>query len=82
MVAPSNWREASHCYQIALQISARQAAKSLELRATTSLARQLVKRRRTKEARAMLTAIYSWFTEGFETLDLKDAKALLNELTA
>jgi predicted ATPase len=81
MEDPSNWREAGHCFQIAIQISARQGAKSLELRATTSLARQLAKRRCTKEARARLTAIYSWFAEGFETLDLKEAKSLLNELT-
>jgi predicted ATPase len=47
-----------------------------------SLARLLVTQGRRHEARAMLTEIYSWFTEGFETADLKDAKALLDELNA
>jgi len=48
----------------------------------TSLARLLAKRRHSQEARAMLTEIYGWFTEGFDTLDLKDAKVLLDEVTA
>ena len=46
----------------------------------TSLARLLAKRGRRDEARAMLAEIYNWFTEGFDTADLKDAKALLDEL--
>jgi predicted ATPase len=54
----------------------------LELRATTSLARLLDKQGHRDEARAMLADIYNWFTEGFDTADLKDAKALLDELTA
>jgi predicted ATPase len=49
------------------------------LRATVSLARSLAKEGRREEARAMLAEIYGWFTEGFETADLKDAKALLDE---
>jgi predicted ATPase len=57
-------------------------AKSLELRATMSLARLLAKQGNRDEARAMLAEIYNWFTEGFETADLKDAKALLDELSA
>jgi len=57
-------------------------AKSLELRATTSLARLLRDTGRGGEARAMLSEIYNWFTEGFDTADLKDAKALLDELSA
>jgi predicted ATPase len=52
----------------------------LELRATTSLARLLRDTNRRHETRGMLTDIYGWFTEGFDTADLKDAKALLNEL--
>ena len=52
----------------------------MELRATTSLARLLAKQGRRDEARAMLAEIYNWFTEGFDTADLKDAKALLDEL--
>jgi len=59
-----------------------QSAKSFELRATTSLARLLAKQGRRDEARAMLTDIHGWFTEGFDTADLKDAKALLDELSA
>jgi predicted ATPase len=56
------------------------SAKSWELRATTSLARLLRDTGRRDEARAMLAEIYNWFTEGFDTADLKDAKALLDEL--
>jgi predicted ATPase len=52
------------------------------LRASTSLARLLAKQGRRDEARAMLAEIYNWFTEGFDTADLKDAKALLDELNA
>ena len=58
----------------------RQSAKSWELRATTSLARLLAEQGRRSEARTMLAEIYNWFTEGFDTPDLKDAKALLDEL--
>lgn len=56
-------------------------AKSWELRATTSLARLLFDTNRRAEARTILAEIYNWFTEGFDTLDLKDAKALLAELS-
>jgi predicted ATPase len=59
-----------------------QSGKSLELRATTSLARLLAREGRGGEARAMLAEIYNWFIEGFDTADLKDAKALLEELAA
>jgi predicted ATPase len=57
-----------------------QSAKSLELRATTSLARLLARQDRRDEARTMLAEIYNWFTEGFDTADLKEAKALLEQL--
>jgi predicted ATPase len=57
------------------------SAKSWELRATTSLARVLRDTGRRDEARAMLAEIYGWFTEGFDTADLKDAKALLEDLS-
>ena len=66
----------------ALDIARRQSAKSLELRATTSLAQLLRDTGRRDEARTMLAEIYGWFTEGFDTADLKDAKALLEELGA
>jgi len=53
---------------------------AFELRATVSLARLLKQQGKTEEARQMLAEIYDWFTEGFDTADLKDAKALLEEL--
>jgi class 3 adenylate cyclase/predicted ATPase len=71
--------EAQSCFERAIAIARKQSAKSLELRATVSLARSLAKEGRREEARAMLAEIYGWFTEGFETADLKDAKALLDE---
>jgi class 3 adenylate cyclase/tetratricopeptide (TPR) repeat protein len=70
------------CIRKAIEVAQAQQAKSLELRATTSLARLLAKQGRRDEARAMLADIYGWFTEGFDTADLKDAKALLDELNA
>jgi DNA-binding winged helix-turn-helix (wHTH) protein/tetratricopeptide (TPR) repeat protein len=76
----SNWEAATRCCQIAIEMSARLGAKSLELRAKTSLARLLAKRRHSKEALKMLSETYGWFTEGFDTFDLKDANSLLNEL--
>jgi adenylate cyclase len=57
-------------------------AKSLELRATSSLARLLAKQNRRQEAREILEEIYNWFTEGFDTLALKEARSLLDELGA
>ena len=73
--------EAETCFRRAIEIARRQSAKSLELRATTSLARLLDKQGKQDEARRMLGEIYGWFTEGFDTADLKDAKALLEELS-
>jgi predicted ATPase len=66
----------------AIEIARRQSAKSLELRATTSLARLVASQGRRDEARTMLAEIYNWFTEGFDTADLKDAKTLLDDLGA
>jgi predicted ATPase len=76
---PSNRKEATHCFQMAIEISARQGAKLLELRAKTSLARLLANHRCLRKARALLTDIYGWFTEGFDTADLKEAKTLLDD---
>jgi predicted ATPase len=76
----SNAAEAQSCFERAIEIARKQSAKSLQLRATMSLARLLDRRVRRDEARAMLAEIYGWFTEGFDTADLKDAKALLDEL--
>jgi TolB-like protein/Tfp pilus assembly protein PilF len=72
--------EAEACYHKAVEIAQRQGAKSFELRATTSLARLWQRQGKTTEARQMLAGIYGWFTEGFDTADLKDAKAVLEEL--
>jgi predicted ATPase len=73
--------EAETCFRRAIDIARRQSAKSLELRAVTSLSRLLQKQGKKDEARRMLAEIYDWFTEGFDTADLKDAKALLEELS-
>ncbi len=67
-------------FRKAIEIAKAQSAKSWELRATMSLARLLDRQGKRDEARAMLAEIYNWFTEGFDTRDLKDAKALLEEL--
>ena len=73
--------EAEQCFQQALVIARRQSAKSWELRASTSLARLWQQQGKRDEARQMLAEIYGWFTEGFDTKDLQEAKALLAELT-
>ena len=72
--------EAEHCFRAALEVARAQEARWWELRTAMSLARLLAKQGRRDEARAMLAQIYGWFTEGFETADLKDARALLDEL--
>jgi tetratricopeptide (TPR) repeat protein len=69
------------CFCKAIEVARKQDAKSWELRATMSLARLQNKQRRRDEARTMLADIYGWFTEGFDTADLKDAKSLLDELS-
>ena len=81
LMGAENAAEAEQCMRRAIAIAAEQGAKSFELRATTSLARLLARHDRRVEARAMLAAIYNWFTEGFDTADLKNAKALLDELS-
>ena len=72
--------EAERCFRTAIEIAQKQSAKWWELRATTSLARLLRDTNRRHDSRAMLFDIYNWFTEGFDTADLKDARALLDEL--
>ena len=64
-----------------ISLAKEMGAKAWELRSTTSLARLLAPQGRRDEAREMLAEIYNWFTEGFDTVDLKDAKALLDELS-
>jgi len=76
----SNAGQAQSCFERAIEIARNESAKSSELRATMSLARLFAKQGRRDEARTMLAEIYGWFTEGFDTRDLKDAKALLDEL--
>ena len=66
----------------AINVARAQDSKWWELRATTDLARLLTEQGRRDEARTMLADIYGWFTEGFDTADLKDAKALLDQLNA
>ena len=66
---------------MAIEIARRQNAPSAQWRATTSLARLLAKHGHRDEARTMLAEIYGWFTEGFDTADLKEAKALLDQLS-
>jgi class 3 adenylate cyclase/tetratricopeptide (TPR) repeat protein len=73
---------AETCFRRALEIARRQEAKSLELRAATSLARLWQHQGKRDAACALLAPVYGWFTEGFDTRDLKDAKALLEELGA
>jgi tetratricopeptide (TPR) repeat protein len=78
---PSDVAEAERCFRAAIEIARRQSARSEELRATMSLGRLLAKHGRRDEARSILAEIYDWFTEGFDTPNLKDAKALLDELS-
>jgi len=78
---PSNdWTEVETCVRIALSVARDQGTRGFELRAAVSLARLLSARWRRDEARDLLAPVYGWFTEGFDTPDLKEAKALLNEL--
>ena len=79
--AEASLHQAESCFQHAIEVARHQQAKSWELRATTSLARLWQKQGRVDEARQMLAEIYGWFTEGFDTPDLKEARTLLDELT-
>ncbi len=73
-------KEAEECFLRAVAIARQQQAKSLELRAVMSLSRLWQQQGKKAEARQMLAEIYGWFTEGFDTKDLQEAKALLQEL--
>src|SRR5262249_18017556 len=72
--------EAEKCFVKAIEIAHQQQAKSLELRAVMSLSRLWQHQGKTDEAHNLLAEIYGWFTEGFDTKDLQEAKALLEEL--
>jgi predicted ATPase len=74
--------EAEACFRHAIDVAREQKAKSLELQAATRLARLWQQQGKGDEARKLLGDIYGWFTEGFDTGDLRDAKALLEELEA
>jgi predicted ATPase len=76
-----NQVEAEACFHQAISIAQRQHAKSWELRAATRLARLWQQQGKRQEAHDLLAPVYNWFTEGFDTADLKDAKALLEELS-
>ena len=83
LMSPERHRSKAQAYfQRALTVARQQQAKSWELRAATSLARLRRDRGKVREARELLAPIYEWFTEGFDTRDLKEAKALLEELAA
>jgi class 3 adenylate cyclase/DNA-binding winged helix-turn-helix (wHTH) protein/predicted ATPase len=78
--SPDNNPEAELCFHQAISIAQRQQAKSWELRAATSLARLWQRQGKRKEAYELLAPVYNWFTEGFDTADLQEAEALLDEL--
>ncbi|MBI3329877.1 MAG: hypothetical protein HYZ81_24610 [Nitrospinae bacterium] len=73
--------EAEACFQQALDIARRQQAKSWELRAAMSLSRLWQRQGKRAAARQLLAPIYGWFTEGFDTADLREARALLDALS-
>jgi predicted ATPase len=77
----SRVKEAEECFLRAIEIAKKQQAKSLELRAVVSLSHLWQSQSKKEEAHRMLAEIYSWFTEGFDTKDLQEAKALLEELS-
>jgi len=81
LLAENGPAEAEARYLKALEAVRAQQARSLELRAATSLARLWGEQSRRAEARDLLAPVYGWFTEGFDTADLQEAKALLDELS-
>ncbi len=74
--------KAEACFQRALAVARQQQAKSWELRAAMSMARLWRSQGKPQQARELLAPVYGWFTEGFGTLDLREAKALLDELAS
>ena len=78
--SPDNPPEVQACFQHALDVARAQQARAFELRAATSLARLWQQQGQRHEARQLLTEVYNWFTEGFDTADLQEARALLHEL--
>ena len=82
MQDPDHPEAAQKYFQQAVTMAREQGAKSFELRAAMSLARLWREQGKVEQARELLAPVYGWFTEGFETRDLKEAKALLEELAA
>jgi len=80
--SPERETKAQAYFERALAIARAQQAKSWELRASMSLARLWRDQRKRDEARDLLAPVYGWFTEGFDTLDLKEAKVLLHALAS
>ncbi len=82
MSPESDAAKAEACFERALAVARAQQAKSWELRAATSMARLWRDQGKRDEARNLLAPVFGWFTEGFDTLDLKEAKALLDALAS
>ena len=80
LIDGDNIADAETCFQKAIDVACAQSAKSWELRAATSLARLWQSQGKRQDARDLLAPVYEWFTEGLDTADLKQAKALLEEL--
>jgi predicted ATPase len=81
-IAPQNHDDAARCFQRAIDFARRRELRSFELRAATSLARLWRDQGRREDARRAVADVYGWFTEGFDTQDLRAAKALLDELAS
>jgi len=81
LLESGNEPEAEACFQRAIEVAKKQNAKSWELRATMSLCRLMKKQGKQEQARRQLSEIYNWFTEGFDTPDLQEAKSLLDALS-
>lgn len=77
---PGSELEAERCFGEAISVARQQQAKSWDLRAAASLARLWRDRGERERARELIASVYGWFTEGFDTADLLDARALLDEL--
>jgi predicted ATPase len=82
LAARGQYDESESCFRRAFEVSRGQSAKTLELRAATSLARLWRDQGKVQQAHELLAPVYDWFTEGFQTRDLKEAKALLDELAS
>ena len=80
-ISSDRQQEAEACFEAAIESARRQDMRMWELRAATSLARLWHSQEKPSEARDVLTPIYDWFTEGFDTADLKEVKSLLDSLS-